>query len=68
MLCGLFRYLGWDFMEMASREYFERRERAERAAAKNAASPQARRIHEELAQNYAELAQQLPGSRMRASR
>jgi hypothetical protein len=46
-------------MKMDSREYFERREMAERAAAKNAATPQARRIHEELAQNYAELAQQL---------
>ena len=52
---------GGDFMKMDSREYFERRERAERAAAKNAASPQARRIHQELAQNYAELAHQQRG-------
>ena len=36
-------------------EYFRRRERAERAAAKNAASEAARRVHQELAQSYAEL-------------
>jgi len=36
---------GGAFMKYDSREYFERRERAERAAAENAASPQARRIH-----------------------
>jgi DNA-binding GntR family transcriptional regulator len=48
-------------MKLDSREYFERRELAERAAAENAASAHARRIHEELAQNYAELAQQLRG-------
>ena len=48
-------------MTEASEDYFRRRERAERAAAKNAASPQARRIHQQLAQNYAELAQQLRG-------
>lgn len=45
-------------MKMDSHEYFQRRERAERAAAKNAACPEARRIHQELAQSYAELAQQ----------
>ena len=39
-----------------SAEYFERRERVERAAAKRAASPEARRVHQELAQRYAELA------------
>jgi hypothetical protein len=36
-------------------DYFRRRERAERAAAKNAASETARRIHQELAQGYAAL-------------
>jgi pyridoxine/pyridoxamine 5'-phosphate oxidase len=45
-------------MKMESREYFEQRERAERAAAKNASCPEARRIHQELAQHYAEMAQQ----------
>jgi len=48
-------------MKFDSREYFEHRERAERAAAENAASPQARRIHQQLAENYAELAEQLRG-------
>jgi hypothetical protein len=38
--------------------YFEQRERAERAAAKKATSPQARRAHQELAQRYAALAKQ----------
>lgn len=38
-----------------SQDYFRRRERAERAAAKNAASEAARRIHQELAQSYAAL-------------
>ena len=52
---------GGAFMKSDSREYFERRELAERAAAENAASAHARRIHEELAENYAELAQQLRG-------
>jgi hypothetical protein len=36
-------------------EYFRRRELAERAAAKSAASAIARRVHQELAQHYAEL-------------
>jgi len=36
-------------------EYLRRREQAERAAAKNATSDAARRVHQELAQNYAEL-------------
>jgi hypothetical protein len=44
---------------MDSREYFERRERAERAAAKKAVCPEARRAHQQLAQSYAELTQQL---------
>jgi hypothetical protein len=38
-----------------SREYFRRREHAERAAAKSATSIAARGLHQELAQNYAEL-------------
>jgi len=38
-----------------SHEYFLRRERAERAAAKNAVTDAARRIHQELAQGYATL-------------
>ena len=37
-----------------SLEYFRRRERAERAAAKQAESEIVRRIHQELAQQYAE--------------
>jgi hypothetical protein len=36
-------------------EYFRRREQAERAAAKYAGSDAARRVHQELAENYAEL-------------
>jgi hypothetical protein len=43
-------------MNSESRAYFERRERTERAAAKQAASPQARGIHQELAQRYSTLA------------
>ena len=46
-------------MDIESREYFEQRERAERAAAKNATSLEARRVHQELARNYAELALQV---------
>jgi hypothetical protein len=38
-----------------SRDYFRRREQAERTAAKNAASEAARRAHQELAQGYAQL-------------
>ncbi len=38
-----------------SQEYFRQRERAERAAAKNARTDVARRIHQELAQGYAAL-------------
>ena len=45
--------------KMDSREYFELRERAERAAAKNAACPEARRVHQQLAQSYAELVEQM---------
>ena len=35
--------------------YFRKREAMERAAAKNATSAAARRIHQQLAQTYAEL-------------
>jgi hypothetical protein len=38
-----------------TQDYFRRRELAERAAAKNAATETARRIHQELAQGYAAL-------------
>jgi hypothetical protein len=38
-----------------SKDYFRRRELAERAAAKNAATVAARGLHQELAQNYSEL-------------
>ena len=46
-------------MSIDPKDYFERREREEREAAKNADSMQARRLHEELAQSYAERAQRL---------
>jgi hypothetical protein len=36
-------------------EYFRRREAAERDAAKHASSEEARRVHKELAQEYAQL-------------
>jgi hypothetical protein len=42
-------------MNSESQDYFRRRELAERAAAKAAASESARRIHQELAQGYATL-------------
>lgn len=42
-------------LDRESQEYFRRREEAERQAAKHAASEQARRAHEELAQEYAAL-------------
>jgi len=42
-------------LDSDSRDYFRRRELAERAAAKNAASAAARGLHQELAQNYSEL-------------
>ena len=42
-------------IDRESREYFRRREQAERAAAKNAATAAARGLHQELAQNYSEL-------------
>ncbi len=42
-------------IDQKSANYFRRRELVERAAAKNAASESARRVHQELAQNYAKL-------------
>jgi hypothetical protein len=39
--------------------YYEQRERAERAAAKHAASAEARRVHQQLAINYAALVRNL---------
>ena len=41
-------------------EYLKNREQAERAAARNAASDAARRAHQELADNYAELLRREP--------
>jgi hypothetical protein len=42
-------------VDYKSTEYFRHRESAERAAAKNAVSEAARRVHQELAQEYAAL-------------
>lgn len=41
-------------LDPESEDYFRRRERAERAAAKQAVSEAARRAHQELAQEYSE--------------
>ena len=38
------------------KDYYVRRERIERAAAKSAADARARRVHQELAEGYASLA------------
>ena len=46
---------GWA-MDQESIDYFLARERIERAAAKSATTPSARRAHLELAQGYAALA------------
>ena len=43
-------------MSQESTDYFARRERMERAAAKRASSAAARRAHQELAENYSRLA------------
>ena len=43
-------------MKTGSRDYYAARERAERKAAENAASPEAREAHEEMARAYGELA------------
>lgn len=42
-------------LDPVSQDYFRRRELAERAAAKNAVTEAARRAHQQLAQEYAEL-------------
>jgi len=42
-------------LDPESLEYFRRREHAERAAAKSATTIVARGLHQELAQNYADL-------------
>lgn len=42
-------------MDQDTREYFQRREQYERAAAKKAHSVHARRVHQQLADNYATL-------------
>jgi hypothetical protein len=42
-------------LDQQSVDYFRTRERIERAAAKRAASDAARRVHQQLAENYAEL-------------
>ncbi len=44
-------------LDQEAADYFRRRERSERAAAKNAPSEAARRIHQELAESYAQLLQ-----------
>lgn len=41
-------------LDMESQEYFRRRERVERAAAKSATSEAARRVHQEMAREYSE--------------
>ena len=43
-------------MTQDSIDYFARRERMERAAAKSARTTAARRVHQELAENYSRLA------------
>ncbi|HVM37980.1 MAG TPA: hypothetical protein VM265_06310 [Sphingomicrobium sp.] len=47
-------------LHVDDRDYFRRREARERAAAKKASSEAARRIHQQLAQNYADLARSTP--------
>ena len=42
-------------LDEEAQDYFRRRERVERAAAKSAATDAARRAHQELAQGYARL-------------
>ena len=42
--------------QFTNSDYFRRRERDERAAAKGASDAVARRIHQQLAQSYVELA------------
>jgi hypothetical protein len=47
-------------MKTGSRDYYTARERAERTAAENAACPEARRAHEEMALAYSRLASEAP--------
>jgi hypothetical protein len=42
-------------LDQNSEDYFRRREQVEKAAAKKASSHAARRVHQELAQEYADL-------------
>ena len=42
-------------MEPQSREYYQGRERAERAAAEAATCPHAKRVHQQLAEHYQEI-------------
>ena len=42
-------------MDEETRDYLRRREQREQAAAKNSQSEEARRVHQQLAQRYAEL-------------
>jgi hypothetical protein len=44
-------------MKTESREYYATRERAERTAAENASSPEARKAHADMARAYAKLAE-----------
>jgi hypothetical protein len=48
--------------DAASTDYWRARERAERAAAKQARSPLARAVHQELAQEYAARVRGLEGA------
>ena len=45
-------------MDQEWQNYLERRERSERAAAKRATCPEARRVHQELALKYAAMIRQ----------
>jgi len=49
-------------MSEQQQDYFRKREASERAAAKNALSVAARRVHQELAQAYASLVRNLRGA------
>jgi hypothetical protein len=51
-----FEGAGREACQSPDRDYLRRREQAERAAAKRAACPLARRVHQDLAQAYAGLA------------
>jgi plasmid stabilization system protein ParE len=52
-------------LDQVSFDYFSRRERAERAAAKHASCDAARRVHQELAAAYAGLIQRNGSGRPR---